>query len=319
VVADYVQYDADLDEITVAGRVGTDQIPEGSTGISTTTDISRATSFLTLLGTDTAAASAHATAVTGPASLPPLMHSNMLPNDGGIGILPVGVHYDVVWDALVGEEKCVIDSESWKNKDTDGVIGHAAHSLPSANRGWIMLSCVFNDGVIPGTVDGVPIGPRTPDCSASNNKIKDWIDQSNPFDKTIYSGPVGSDHGDWIVGDEGSRSASFQELENLGITNPTDTFYIPVFDRIYLGYHMEEVFEEPGNLFTHNDFWYHIVGFIGVHVNPPGTSTTCSSGDISVTFDTVVYYTTQPDFTEEWGWEEGDTCEILELTITLWE
>jgi Flp pilus assembly protein TadG len=85
VVADYVDFDE-----AVLGRVGGGAIPNGATGVSVTVGIGRPTYFVSLVGIDTAGASAAALAMTGR----PLM---------GGGMRPFGIPYPVVGDLSDGD------------------------------------------------------------------------------------------------------------------------------------------------------------------------------------------------------------------------
>jgi hypothetical protein len=101
----------------------------------------------------------------------------------------------------------------------------------------------------------------------------------------------------------------FARLEQLGIDYPDELFWVPVFDTIFTKYKdkgttvnkMQQVAEnstgeypyastiwnEPDNLFTTYDFYYHIVGFIGVTFPAKEPSGECSKG-FYVDFEPIV-------------------------------
>jgi hypothetical protein len=160
VVADYVDFDEE-----VRGHVGDGTIPDYSTGISVTVEISRSTHFVTLIGIDTAGASADALAMTGP----PLLAG---------GMRPFGVPLQVMQQTDVGD--CfTIDFKNCDDaapddcliKDDDGdTIGH--------HRNWLNLNHVWNQGENPDF-------PRASGDSGTADDLKNWM--ANGWNGTLYA------------------------------------------------------------------------------------------------------------------------------------
>jgi hypothetical protein len=227
------------------------------------------------------------------------------------------VHYKAYEGIGVGNPFCIFDGdETWsEDEDADEIFAEMEEAgetfaLPSANRGWLHLSCRYNKDDDP--------HPVTAPCSASNAEINGWINRSPPFTDTIYAGPYCELDGDWIKGDPGSRDGSRQDLEALGDNFPHEVFYIPVFDKIYQGSLMEDTFGDPGNLFSTTEYWYHIINFVGVRIDAendelcPGNKTV-SGKFVKTTFDMPIL---PPG--GDWSWEEPGACDEKALTVTLW-
>ena len=296
VVAEYVVADGNGDAVSASPRhlVGGGSIPHGALGISTTVGIERETTFIRVIGIETAGAAAHAVGVVGP-RIPHPMTSDMVPG----GVLPIAYPVDKAAELEDGESFCFADDNPVLE---DGI---------PANRGWVHLSCVYNYQDPPGI--------RTPDCSASNAKIKGWIDQSNPFTDPLYCGAEGINklEGDWIVGDPGSRQSSRHSLKELGQDNPGVVYYIPLYDKAYDRHQMRDEFGNPGNLFKGNDLWFRLVAFAGIKIHGTTQNVCEQNKHVSGELVKIVYTLSEPDVTEDYGWGSEGAAKEKSLSITL--
>ncbi|MFQ6101926.1 MAG: pilus assembly protein TadG-related protein [Anaerolineae bacterium] len=155
VVADYV----DADE-AVLGRVGDGSIPIGATGISVTVEISQSTYFVSLVGIDTAGASAYALAMTGP-----LLMAG--------GLRPFGVPLQLVQDLDPGNSFTV-------NFGHGGTVQWAGGS--DQFRGWLNLKYVWNPS------EALDWPRATDECPGASCKqfLEDWM--ADGWDGILYGG-----------------------------------------------------------------------------------------------------------------------------------
>ncbi len=283
VVADYVDFDE-----AVLGHVGDGAIPDGSTGISATVEISRSTHFVTLVGIDTAGASADALAMTGP------------PLAAG-GLRPFGVPLELLQ---------VLDPDDPNNnwftisfKHDGGDITWAGGHL-AQHRGWMNLGYVWNQGEDPDF-------PRAIDDSANANTLREWM--VNGWQGGVLYADCewasGCRYGDYVHAKPGTNSTAI-------CAAPEDTLiYIPIYD--YIPDCETEPIPEPkpdcptqggGNC-------YHIVGFAGVKI------TDCEQGQGVITADLVNMITGWGQPSPNGGYQSdggSDACETYTMVVTLW-
>ncbi len=282
VVADYVDFDE-----APRGPVGGGTIPTGSTGVSVTVEISRSTHFVTLIGIDTAGASADALAMTGP----PLVAG---------GLRPFGVPLELLQVLDPDDPNNNWFTISFKNDggDITWAGGHLAQ-----HRGWMNLGYVWNQGEDPDF-------PRAIDDSANANILREWM--ANGWQgATIYADcewASGCRYGDYVHAKPGTNSTAI-------CAAPEDTLiYIPIYD--YIPDCETEPIPDPkpdcptqggGNC-------YHIVGFAGVKI------TDCEQGQGVITADLVRMITGygQPSPREGEGYGEGGACETYTMVVNLW-
>ena len=282
VVADYVDFDE-----SPLGPVGGGTIPTGSTGVSVTVEISRSTHFVTLIGIDTAGASADALAMTGP----PLVAG---------GLRPFGVPLELLQVLDPDDPNNNWFTISFKNDggDITWAGGHLAQ-----HRGWMNLGYVWNQGEDPDF-------PRAIDDSANANILREWM--ANGWQgATIYADcewASGCRYGDYVHAKPGTNSTAI-------CAAPEDTLiYIPIYD--YIPDCETEPIPDPkpdcptqggGNC-------YHIVGFAGVKI------TDCEQGQGVITADLVRMITGygQPSPREGEGYGEGGACETYTMVVNLW-
>ncbi len=280
VVADYVDFDE-----SPLGPVGGGTIITGSTGISVTVEISRSTHFVTLIGIDTAGASADALAMTGP----PLLAG---------GIRPFGIPLEVMQqedvDCFTMDFKnCDDDTpEDCLIKDDNGdTIGH--------HRNWLNLNHIWNQGENPDF-------PRAPSAPGTADDLKNWM--ANGWDGKIYADCLwsGCQWGDFIHAKPGTTSSPIGKV-------PIDTvFPVPIFD-IILQYDQIPA-PKAGAAHQGADYYYHVVGFVAVRV-PTGGDADQGGGTIRACVEEVIMGEGQPSPNTGFG---SDACATHTMVVTLW-
>jgi len=281
VVADYVNFDEEVLPV-IDG-----DIPPGSTGISVTVEISRPTHFVTLIGIDTAGASADALAMTGPPFL-------------AGGMRPFGVPLQVMQQTDVGD--CfTIDFKNCDDaapddcliKDDDGdTIGH--------HRNWLNLNHVWNQGENPDF-------PRASGDSGTANDLKNWM--ANGWNGTLYADCFwsgGCKWGDFIHAKPGTTSSPIGHV-------PIDTvFLVPIFDIVP---HYDQIpGPKAGSMHQGSNYYYHIVGFAAVRV-PTGGDADQGGGTIRACVKEVIMGEGQPSPNTGYG---SDVCATHTMVVTLW-
>ena len=280
VAADYIGADE-----SVLGRVGDGSIPIGATGISVTVEISHATYFVTLVGIDTAGASAHALAMTGP-----LLVAG--------GLRPFGVPLQLVQDLDPDDPNNDWFTISFKHDG--GQVTWAGGHL-AQHRGWMNMGYVWNQG------EG-PDFPRAIDQSAGANDLKEWME--NGWQGILYADCLwneGCRYGDYIHAKPGTNSSAVCRA-------PQDTLiYVPIYDEVPDC--ATEIPEPRPDCPTQGGgYCYHIVGFVGVKI------TACQQGQGTITADLVETIMGQgvPSFGVGRGYGEGQACETYTQVVTLW-
>jgi Flp pilus assembly protein TadG len=282
VAADYVDFDEG-----VLGRVGGGAIPNGATGVSVTVGISRPTYFVSLIGIDTAGASAAALAMTGR----PLM---------GGGIRPFGIPYPVV--QVLDDGDCF--DISFGNCDQDECnINYTGGQ--SQHRGWMNLAYVWNKTEaynFPRAVSSNPSG-----------ELKYWM--QNGWDGTLYADCFwsgGCRTGDYIHAKPGTE----QDVINVA---PLDTLiHVPVYDAFpdCDGVEPDIVAPYPQSPDACTGMqgadYYHIVGFAGVRIQ----STSTPDHSMHMCLVETIMGEGQPGPSAGYG---SDVCAMRTMVVTLWK
>nr|HID13800.1 hypothetical protein [Anaerolineae bacterium] len=288
VVADYVDF-----EERVLGHVGDGTIPTGATGISATVEISRPTYFVTLVGIDTAGASAYALAMTGP----PLMAG---------GILPMITDVDLVENRAPGEEFRIIFANC-QHQEPCYIVDPDTGDPIAQHRGWLNLDYIYNAAETPDF-------PRVVSKNPSNAKVRSWV--RNGADVILYAGSVGGDDGDFVHAIPGERTSAIKEAESHRIG---DLVYIPLFDVIRDKDYMATHFEEPsiGWATAGGGWYYHVVGFVGFRI----TETDYHGPQKYIQGELVETIIGEGMLNPSEGYQSGggsSACKTHTMVVTLW-
>ncbi len=280
--ADYV----DFDEV-VLGRVGDGTIPNGATGISATVEINRPTYFMTLVGIDTAGASADALAMTGP----PLLAG---------GMRPFGIPLQVMQQTPVGDCFTISFKNCDDNKPDDCLIKDDNGDTIGHHRNWLNLNHVWNQGENPNF-------PRATGSSGNANDLKDWME--NGWDGTLYADcfwSEGCQWGDFIHAKPGTNSSP------IGHVPINTAFFVPIFDIVP---HYDQIPEpKAGSVPQGSNYYYHIVGFAAVRV-PTGGDANQGGGTIRACVEEVIMGEGQPSPNTGFG---SDACATHTMVVSLW-
>jgi hypothetical protein len=278
VSADYVD-----NEATVLGPVGSGTIPTGATGVSTVVDVERKTFFLSLVGIDTSAASAHALGMTGP----PLVAG---------GMRPFGVPEQIVTQLDPDDVNLNWFTINFKNDGMTWATGQMQH------RGWMNLGYVWNAGEDPGF-------PRAIDEGAGASTIRDWM--INGWTGTIYTDAYwsnGARDGDFIHAKPGTNSTAVCAApQNMA-------FPIPIYD-VVPDCPTEIPTAKPTCPHQGSSYAYHIVGIATVEV----TDCNQGGGEITLVLKRMVLGEGIPNLSEGLGYNEGHACDSHTQVVTLWE
>ncbi|MBN1955207.1 MAG: Tad domain-containing protein [Anaerolineae bacterium] len=290
--AEYVMFNDEHKVVSYAPKVfvGGGTVPNGATGVAVTTTITRPTYLLNLLGITTGGASAAATAVTGP----PLLLG---------GLRPFGVPLEVMQQLNEGD--CF--TSSFKNCQPDAPPGdpNACYIYNDEgdsigqHRNWLNLNHVWNEGEAPNF-------PRATGNPGSSAYLKLWME--NGWQGTLYSDcfwSEGCHFGDYIHAKPGTNSAPIGHV-------PIDTvFFVPIFDIVP---HYDEIPEPKADPHPQGgDFYYHVVGFVGVTVGPGDADQ--GGGTVRACITEMIigegYPSPNPGFGE-------DMCASHTMVVTLW-
>jgi len=282
VIAHYI----DSDE-SVLGRVGDGTIPDGSTGISATTAITRPTTFMGMAGIEQAGAGGSAVAMTGP----------IVQFPGGI--LPLGVHVSVVEGIDAGQDFSVLDvvnkhsgGDFCVDENGNGTYNDAAdwcisdvNASHNAQRGWLNINFIYNKDHV--TASDPLNRARQKNIGAGNCNqtppgLQGYASGDCPYTDPVIAGAVGGINGDFIHGGPGAKTSVLGEIKDT-YAGTDAVVYAPIFDVIYTANDMKESDDLPtaeapdgynkgGGWPTQGGgsehaFFYHIVGFVGVKVN----------------------------------------------------
>ena len=283
VVADYVNFDE-----VVLGRVGAGVIPNGTTGVSVTARINRPTYFVSLIGIDTAGASAAALAMTGP------------PSVGG-GVRPFGVPIQVINNVDVGDCFHI----SFGNCDQDECNVNYTGGQ-TQHRGWMNLDYVWNN-------TEAYAFPRA-NSSNPGGQLKEWME--NGWNGTLYADCIGWStgcrNGDFIHAKPGT------EQDVINVAPIGEVIYVPVYDAFpdCDGYNPDIPSPYPSSPDACTGMqgadYYHIVGFAAVEVT--GTSTPDHS--ITMCLEETIWGQGQPSSSGGYG---SGACATHTMALTLWK
>jgi hypothetical protein len=290
-----VAYYVDFDEEMLWPPVGNDTntIPDGSTGISVTVEISRSTHFVTLVGIDTAGALADALAMTGP----PLLAGGMRPFGIPLQVMvnvSEGDCFTISFGNCDNPDQCTIE---WTGGNTQ-------------HRGWMNLAYVWNHGEedadFPRAITSNPHG-----------QLQDWM--QNGWQGVLYTdGPwdEGYRNGDYIHAKPGT------EQDVINVAPIDESIYVPIYDEFPDCDGEEPDIEWPWPTSPQDACtgmqgagYYHIVGFAGVRI----ASTSTPDHSITMCLEETIMGQGQPSPNE--GYQSGggsEACDTHTMVVTLW-
>jgi hypothetical protein len=295
--------------------VGGGTIPQGATGISATTSITRPTYFLGLLGQYTGAARGSAIAVTGPLL-------------AGGGVRPFGVPKGVVDQLDPGDPDRNSFTLDFGNKcDYDPPAGgESACSLryegsdePMQHRGWLNLDYVWNQGEDPDW----PRAPRPAnDCtsgqsgSGSGSELKCWMDVGS--DGYFYADCPwvdGCRYGDYLHAVPGTTVSAIIAAEAL--EGEEEDIIVPVYDRILAYENIPP--PKPEGVSQGSSYYYHIVGFAAIRITDAQRGGT--GGRHTITADLVETFIGEGQVSplSGSGYGESGACQFHLQVISLWD
>jgi len=275
-------------------------VPNGTTGVEVTAQITETTTFMRVVGQETIAPVGDATAMFGP-----------VVQSGG-GILPIGFPVQRV--------DSIIDSGNMEFTlfEGDGSIcrrdGVDCPSDPPSNsqRGWLNFNYIYNIAYVG---RGLPL-ERTIAKNFSNSDLKGWAETGCPH--PLFAGTRGGlppyySDGDYIAGDPGTRDVTRRIVCD---THMDQIVYLPLFDYVYVRSDMQSTFSghEP-SLGWVNSNYYHIVGFMAASIDSCAGGG--SNGTINGTFQYAVVGEGQINPGEGIG--SGAACTPTLKGVTLWK
>jgi hypothetical protein len=288
--ADYVRYVSGIAQ--VLGQVGGGTIPVGSTGISATVAITRQTYFMTLVGIDTAGASAHAMALTGPPYTVSGLRPFGVPEEFVTGLSP----YDDIWISF---------------KRDGGDIWMTDTITPAQHRGWMNMGYVWNSGENPSFPRTQKIaGDNCTGESASANCLSRWMSEGAPvniFPDGLWRS--GARDGDFVHAKPGTNSSAICDAP-LNVA-----FTIPVFDMVPDC--PTEIDTPKPDPCPHqgSGFAYHIVGILGVKI----TDCDQGGGTLHLEITPATIGQGMPNLGGGLGYGEAHACDMYVQVVTLWE
>ncbi len=311
VVADYVDFDEEVVGDGHVGHVSDGKIPERSTGISVTVEISRSTHFVTLIGIDTAGASADALAMTGP-----LLATG--------GLRPIGLPVEVVEDLGPGGELTInMENNCDDDNCTVQYIRDDGEGVTHAHRGWLNLHYVWKQ-------DEDPDFPRALDANIGtgwggpqHEGLMDWM--LTPPQIVLYADcPWDSDcrEGDYVAAKPGLSWGAMTGggSESLCEQISDEISILPVYDAVPACAEVPDpkpACSPQGGQSV--GYVYHIIGFSVVYI------TGCDQGaggvhNIHMEIVEVILGQGQinPTVTGA-GYGEGNACQFNVQVVTLWK
>ena len=246
-------------------------VPNGTTGVEVTAQITETTTFMRVVGQENIAPAGNATAMFGP-----------VVQSGG-GILPIGFPVQRV-DSIIGSG----NMEFTLFEGNGSVCRRDGVDCPSdppsnSQRGWLNFNYIYNTAFLG---QGLPL-ERTIAKNFSNDDLKGWAETGSPH--PLFAGTRGGlppyyPDGDYIAGDPGTRDVTRRTVCSAHMGQ---TVYLPLFDYVYVRSDMQSTFagQEP-SLGWVNSNYYHIVGFLAASIDSCGGGG--SNGTINGTFKYAV-------------------------------
>ena len=246
-------------------------VPNGTTGVEVTAQVTETTTFMRVVGQETIAPVGDATAMFGP-----------VVQSGG-GILPIGFPVQRV-DSIVDSHK----PQFTLFEGSGGICRRDGVDCPSdppsnSQRGWLNFNYIYNLSYLG---QGLPL-ERTIAKNFSNSDLKVWAETGSPH--PLFAGTRGElppyyPDGDYIAGDPGTRDVTRRTVCSAHMGQ---TVYLPLFDYVYVRSDMQSTFagQEP-SLGWVNSNYYHIVGFLAASIDSCGGGG--SNGTINGTFKYAV-------------------------------
>ncbi|MGD8968603.1 MAG: pilus assembly protein TadG-related protein [Anaerolineae bacterium] len=283
-VADYV----DVNETTL-DRVGDGSIPTGAMGISTTVRIERSTFFLTLVGIDTAGASAHALALTD------------VPVMARVPIRPIAVPEELMEDWDKGDEFTLGFKNCNAGNTTACYVKDSSGNVINQHRGWMNLNYMWNIFEADTFPRAVEDSASTSGCSSSKPGLKCWMQQGEMAD--LYQG-------DYVHCYPGTNSSAVDEAPlfyDSGVT-----VLLPVYDSVPA---YEDIpGPKPDDATQGGGYYYHIVGLAAFHVQGANSG----SGDVQVSLSRYIVGSGKLNPTVGAGYNESKSCRTGVQLVTLW-
>jgi hypothetical protein len=280
--ADYV--DGGTTVTTVLGPVGGGTIPIGATGISATVGIERSAYFMSLVGIDTSAASAHALAMTGPLRVAGWIRPFGIPVEA-MGADEITIYFD----------------------HDGGEVWYGDTITPTQHRGWMNLAYMWNAG-------DDPVFSRAIDQGADAHVISEWM-------RDGWNVEVWPDSNAWR---DGGRDGDFIHAKPGGMTSAicdaplNEPFQVPVYDAIP---DCETELPDPDDVprpdcpTQGSGYVYHIVDIVSVIM------TKCDAApDHGFVVEPVVALVGEgtPDLSGPTGFGEVHACDSHTQVVTLW-
>ena len=275
-------------------------VPNGTTGVEVTAQVTETTTFMRVVGQETIAPVGDATAMFGP-----------VVQSGG-GILPIGFPVQRV-DSIVDSHK----PQFTLFEGSGGICRRDGVDCPSdppsnSQRGWLNFNYIYNLSYLG---QGLPL-ERTIAKNFSNSDLKVWAETGSPH--PLFAGTRGElppyyPDGDYIAGDPGTRDVTRRTVCSAHMGQ---TVYLPLFDYVYVRSDMQSTFagQEP-SLGWVNSHYYHIVGFMAASIDSCAGGG--SNGTINGTFQYAVVGEGQIKPGEGIG--SGTACTPTLKGVTLWK
>jgi len=275
-------------------------VPNGTTGVEVTAQITETTTFMRVVGQENIAPAGNATAMFGP-----------VVQSGG-GILPIGFPVQRV-DSIIGSG----NMEFTLFEGNGSVCRRDGVDCPSdppsnSQRGRLNFNYIYNTAFLG---QGLPL-ERTIAKNFSNDDLKGWAETGSPH--PLFAGTRGGlppyyPDGDYIAGDPGTRDVTRRIVCD---THMDQIVYLPLFDYVYVRSDMQSTFsgQEP-SLGWVNSNYYHIVGFLAASIDSCAGGG--SNGTINGTFQYAVVGEGQINPGEGIG--SGAACTPTLKGVTLWK
>jgi hypothetical protein len=254
---------------TRLANVGAGSIPNGTTGVEVSLTLTATTSFMRVLGIEHFTASADAVAMTGPV------------RELGGGVLPIAVYEGMLTDLNPGEEFKIFDDETTYCGDEEC---NSENHIPGSLHGWLNLGFIYNqehwtaggNGPYERTIN-MEVGnsgcssSSVPRTKVQETGLRGWCEAGCNYPYPIFAGPYGSDVGDYIHGEPGTRASTISEIDS---SYPEGSLVIiPVFDYVWAPGSMADYFHSKTPSIGwvtggggSNAAYHHIIGYVAAEI-----------------------------------------------------